>query len=238
MNSIKILILCLASGLSLNAQFGGGGFSSGASLWEISSSKLVPKTSTAFTQTFQGYSIVNDYIDVGADLPYVGIFGKSLADYKALNGYVDASGVGFSDLLILGYTDFQNGKFNNIEIIDTTGININARGTLNIFSIGDMDIISDNDIGIDCGNDLTLLSEKVLYLTSSENITINATTQVSIEATEDLVLLGRGNEAQINANGFILPSIGTEPTGENGAMYYSTSLNKFRLFENGAWRDL
>ena len=30
---------------------------------------------------------------------------------------------------------------------------------------------------------------------------------------------------------------GTEPTGADGAMYYNTSLNKFRCYQNGAWTD-
>jgi hypothetical protein len=48
---------------------------------------------------------------------------------------------------------------------------------------------------------------------------------------------GREDTTKINANGVVLPSISTEPTGENGSMYYSTSLNKFRVYENGSYQN-
>jgi len=47
-----------------------------------------------------------------------------------------------------------------------------------------------------------------------------------------------GAALKYNANGLVLPNLSVEPTGENGAMYYNTASNKFRVFENGAWRDM
>lgn len=30
---------------------------------------------------------------------------------------------------------------------------------------------------------------------------------------------------------------GTDPSGQNGAMYYNTSMNRFRCYQDGAWVD-
>jgi hypothetical protein len=45
----------------------------------------------------------------------------------------------------------------------------------------------------------------------------------SAEGTPNLLVLNNGNS--------------TDPTGTNGAMYYNSSTNKFRCYENSAWRD-
>jgi hypothetical protein len=49
---------------------------------------------------------------------------------------------------------------------------------------------------------------------------------------------GREDTTKINANGVVLPNISTEPTGENGSMYYSTSLNKLRVYEDGVYQNI
>jgi hypothetical protein len=183
------------------------------SLWELDSDILQPRESKAFTQTFQGYSILNNVIDVGVELPYVGLFGKSLGSYQALNGYVDASNAGSSDILALGWIDFANDKHHNIRIVDTTLLAIFSRSQLLLNAVGS--IISN----------------------ASGDISHNAV-NINLEATNKVESKVGDNTFTLNANGVILPRIATEPTGENGAMYYSTALNKFRLYENGAWRDL
>lgn len=40
------------------------------------------------------------------------------------------------------------------------------------------------------------------------------------------------------AKGVNLTPQASEPTGENGDIYYSNTLNKFRIYQNGSWKDL
>ncbi|QQS21709.1 hypothetical protein IPM09_04295 [Candidatus Saccharibacteria bacterium] len=57
--------------------------------------------------------------------------------------------------------------------------------------------------------------------------TTNFTVQIGLPGTDS------------NAALFVLDSYNqaTDPGGFNGAMYYNTSLNKFRCYQNGAWAD-
>ena len=43
---------------------------------------------------------------------------------------------------------------------------------------------------------------------------------------------------KLNDNGLVVPSVTADPTGENGSIIYNTTSNKFRIYENGAWRDM
>lgn len=57
-----------------------------------------------------------------------------------------------------------------------------------------------------------------------------------IELLERLVSL---REITIPAGGKIVVNNETsDPTGENGQIIYNTTSNKFRVYENGAWRDM
>lgn len=51
------------------------------------------------------------------------------------------------------------------------------------------------------------------------------------------VQIGDGGAASANPDLLVLDTGSAEPAGTNGAMYYSTALNKFRCYENGSWRD-
>ncbi|MFZ1257995.1 MAG: right-handed parallel beta-helix repeat-containing protein, partial [Candidatus Saccharimonas sp.] len=77
----------------------------------------------------------------------------------------------------------------------------------------------------------------------------NSTSAFAIQNAAGMSLLTAdtsGNTLQIgssttDANAIMLGldsyNNGTDPTGFNGAMYYNTSLNKFRCYQNGAWAD-
>lgn len=50
--------------------------------------------------------------------------------------------------------------------------------------------------------------------------------------------LGDATTDQTAINGkFVLGGIGADPAGANGMIFYNTAANKFRCYENGAWKD-
>ncbi len=65
----------------------------------------------------------------------------------------------------------------------------------------------------------------------------------SIQLLKDTYVSGKlqvgsaTTDATINLFGLDSYNNATDPTGFNGAMYYNTSTNKFRCFENGAWTN-
>ena len=46
-----------------------------------------------------------------------------------------------------------------------------------------------------------------------------------------------GTKAEVSV-GFVMANLSSDPTGQNGMIYYNTSSNKFRGYANGAWTDL
>jgi hypothetical protein len=42
----------------------------------------------------------------------------------------------------------------------------------------------------------------------------------------------------VGGDGIIVPRNNVDPAGVNGKMYYNTTLNKLRIFENGAWKNV
>jgi hypothetical protein len=77
-------------------------------------------------------------------------------------------------------------------------------------------------------------SFEIQNATSTALFTVNTTNnrlQVgssTTDATGVLLILDSSNVAT---------GSGTEPTGVNGSMYYNTSVNKFRCYENSGWKD-
>ena len=51
------------------------------------------------------------------------------------------------------------------------------------------------------------------------------------------VQIGDGGAASATPDMLVLDTGSAEPAGTNGAMYYSTALNKLRCYENGAWKN-
>jgi hypothetical protein len=69
-----------------------------------------------------------------------------------------------------------------------------------------------------------------MRLTSEGNLLINTTTNGTFR-------LDVNGTARIQ-NALTLGSLASDPTGTNGMIYYNTTTNKFRGFENGAWVNL
>jgi hypothetical protein len=67
-------------------------------------------------------------------------------------------------------------------------------------------------------------------------LTMQGTGGVSLTSTSGNITLGTADAVSTL---FVLDSssAGSDPTGTNGAMYYNTSLGKFRCYQAGAWAD-
>ncbi len=63
--------------------------------------------------------------------------------------------------------------------------------------------------------------------------------QAAGTGTTGRVQIGAGNGGSATPDLLVLDTKSTsgDPTGTNGAMYYNSNTNKFRCFENSAWRD-
>jgi len=78
-----------------------------------------------------------------------------------------------------------------------------------------------------------------LYIDTAGNMFLNHFDETKITFTDtNLLLRGKTATATLNTNGLIVPPFASEPTGQNGAIYYNTVSNKMRVYEAGAWRDL
>lgn len=95
----------------------------------------------------------------------------------------------------------------------------------------------------------TINSSGAISLTTGDEFNIAApsgsitlTTPSNINLNGALVSITAGDTQQINAevnnNGFVVPRLTYEPLGENGAIYYNSTDDKFRAHENGAWVEL
>jgi hypothetical protein len=85
--------------------------------------------------------------------------------------------------------------------------------------------------------------------TSTNTIQTTSTNAFKVQNASSLAVLTAntsGNALQVgssttDANAILLGldsyNNGTDPTGFNGAIYYNTSLNKFRCYQNAAWTD-
>ena len=73
-----------------------------------------------------------------------------------------------------------------------------------------------------------------LSLTSAGGTNLNAATGQEVKVT----LNGSSTITKFNTNGLVLGSQASDPTGENGAMYYNSTDDLVRVYENGAWGSL
>lgn len=81
------------------------------------------------------------------------------------------------------------------------------------------------------------LNTTKIYATNasgSTNLSVIEVDSVSIRIKTD----DSNTITNFNSNGIVIPSLSTEPTGQNGAMYYNTTTNTLRVYENGVWRNM
>lgn len=60
---------------------------------------------------------------------------------------------------------------------------------------------------------------------------------ITIYDTTYIQLMHKNVEVKINDNGLVLPLLSADPTGEDGSMYFNTSMNKIRIYHGGTWHN-
>ncbi|HEX9679324.1 MAG TPA: hypothetical protein VGA08_01775, partial [Candidatus Saccharimonadales bacterium] len=111
--------------------------------------------------------------------------------------------------------------------------------TYNLASTGDF-VIQDNGTPV-----LTLADNGDLTYVSSTNGTTafeiqNATgadTLFSADTSNNRVVIGNATGTGTSTTVLVVDSSTADPTGVNGAIYYNSTDNKFRCFENSGWTD-
>ena len=136
--------------------------SSFSGLWQTTNGYYEPKTSKPFNFTYQGYSLLNDSLDLGfAKLPFVGVKGSTIDSLVGLNGFLDASAFGEGDILISGWTSFGGDKENAIYVFDTSGIQmVSNNSSLGLypygFDVGQYKDTTQSQISIDYDGSINL----------------------------------------------------------------------------------
>jgi len=90
-----------------------------------------------------------------------------------------------------------------------------------------------------CGNDSFLQGGNGFGATAVLGTTDSNDLQLTTNGTARVTVAGDGSQVAIsNGTSFVLGSkTSSDPTGSNGAMYYNSTSNSFRCYENGVWRS-
>ena len=152
-------------------------------------------------------------------------------------GNLNISGTGiFGGVSIAAGQSYTGAGAVSLSSGAATGLTINS-GTTGAINIGDDGSAETINIG-------TGAADKSLVI-GSTNSTSTTTIQsgsgdISLQANgtgTGNVQIGDGGVASATPDMLVLDDGSAEPTGIDGAMYYSTALSKFRCYEGGAWKN-
>jgi hypothetical protein len=177
---------------------------------------------TTGAQTLAGNKTLQDNLTVnGSSI----VFGDAVTDIATFNSAVTLSTASCASTNTNIFCQNGNsfGAVANLGTNDNFGINFETNNTVaaSISSTGEF-LIKDSSNSVN--------SFQVQNSTSLPMFSVDTTANRIIvgSATTD------GNAIQLVIDNY---NVATDPTGTNGAMYYNSSLGKFRCFENGAWTD-
>ncbi|MEM0243432.1 MAG: hypothetical protein QXT34_03240 [Candidatus Aenigmatarchaeota archaeon] len=149
--------------------------------------------------------------------------------------------------VVLSYCPLQSHPLSEICPIDTSlnmfGYNITNVGVISAGKV----FATSFCIGNDCISswqraDATIgpwdNSSTWIFIREGYPLNVNISNILFVNATTGNVGIGTNNpQAKLDVAGALRLQPSSEPIGTNGVIYYDSSLNKFRCYQNGAWTD-
>lgn len=219
----------------------GGG---GSDLWQTTNGFYEPKEVKPFRFESGDLTLVNDSVTVASTpmgdmkFPFAGVLAKDYGDYKGFSGTIDQGGMG-QQLHFIGWNDFLGGAMNGITIQDTSSITIQNHNVNMSFYPSDIEMTTYNEVTNDeaifnVSNTASINVELIGGIGGQLVQEMSATNGISIEYSPNV---GGTITLKLNSNGLVLPNLSADPTGETGAMYFNTSMNKVRIYHGGTWHN-
>lgn len=180
-----------------------------------------------------GSSVATSYVeDSGSAVPSANVLhivgGSGIATSGAGNT-VTIAATGGTPTTFTADTGSATQSGNNLNVLGGTGIHTTGSGaTLTIASAGTVATTYDADTGsaTPSGNIITFAGTTSEIATSATGATV--TTRIA----NDAILPGTG------AFTFVTGSTAQQPGGVNGMARYDSTLNKFRAYEGGTWKNM
>ncbi|MFA6325042.1 MAG: hypothetical protein WCX46_02330, partial [Candidatus Paceibacterota bacterium] len=181
----------------------------------------------------------------------VSICNSANCDTITLGTNADADTITIGDTLdtlsfaSTGLNVSTSGALTGVLSIDTIGISSTAltfagAGTINSTTSSALTLDSTTTGAINIGNSANAKTITIGNTTSTTAVNINSGTgsiRFTTGPTSSSSSVRIGNSATATPDLLVLDNGSADPAGTNGGMYYSTALNKFRCYENGAWAN-
>jgi trimeric autotransporter adhesin len=154
-----------------------------------------------------------------------------------------SSGYAFEVQSSTGSSLFRVTGDGSVNMATGTGIWLGSNGMNNSSSANNASIllpVAGAQITRNVADAFTALTVQQVHASSTGDILRlqnSAATVLSVSNNGSLQVGSSTTDATASLLGLDSYNNGTDPSGFNGAMYYNTSTNKFRCYQNGAWID-